>query len=136
VGGIHSSAPNIFWQNDGTQSEAYSTVFKVYLTVNNTLSDDQLNALSNNALGLQVYPNPSDGRLNISFHLKAPQEVFLQVTDLNGKILIRESHKMEEVSIGKNELTLRSERLSAGVYILSIRTGAGISAAQRIVLNP
>jgi len=134
VGGIHSSAPNIFWSNNGTQSEAHSTVFKVYLTANNTLSNDQLNELSNNAMGLQVYPNPSDGRLNISFNLKSPDDVFIQVMDLNGRVVVRES-RQEGLSIGKNELTLQSDQLSAGVYILSVRTGSGMSATQRMVLN-
>lgn len=136
VGGIHSSAPNIFWTNNGTQSVAHSTVFKAYLTVSGTLSDDRLNELSMNTMKLQAYPNPSDGRLNISFHLKVPEDVFIHVTDLNGRVAVRERLQKKDLSTGKNEWTLQSDQLAAGVYIFSLRTGGGMWGTQRIVLNP
>ena len=49
-GGIASSAKNIFWINDGTQSEASNTLFAVYLHPEQPLGLDQLNAQSQRLL--------------------------------------------------------------------------------------
>ncbi len=40
-GGIRSSKANIFWENNGTQSEASSTVYKVYLTRTQTVATEE-----------------------------------------------------------------------------------------------
>jgi len=135
VGGISSSAPNIFWVNDGTQSEAYSTLFKVYLTLDETLSADQLNPMSTASLAMQVYPNPGDGNLTVSFGLKTPEPVELQLMDLNGKLILKENHGPEGLITGSNKLSLNLGNIPSASYLLQIKTKSGLVAVQRIVIR-
>lgn len=135
VGGIHSSAPNIFWVNDGTQSEAYSTVFKVYITANAPLSTDQLNLMSTNSLALQVYPNPNDGKLNLRFNLKKVEEMELQLLDTNGSMVHRQTLPTSQLKSGENQFEVDLGELPAGTYLLQLKSAGGLAAVQRVVLR-
>lgn len=135
VGGIHSSAPNIFWINDGTQSSAYSTIFKVYLKPGQTLSTDQLNPSSTNSLAMQVYPNPGDGNMTLKFRLKTVEPVELRLVDLNGKLVYSQNYGPDTLRPGINSLSLSPGHLTGGTYLLQISSGSGLHAVQRVVLR-
>nr|MBP9796246.1 hypothetical protein [Chitinophagales bacterium] len=68
-GGISSSAENIFFVNDGTQSIANSQIFKVYFTTNAALGIHDLNEHSKSTLKIRVYPNPNEGNFTVSYIL-------------------------------------------------------------------
>lgn len=135
VGGIHSSAPNIFFVNDGTQSEAFPTVFKVYLTQDDILSNDQLNPMSTSSLAMQVYPNPGNGSLTLSFQLKAIEPLTLRLSDLKGNLLLTQTYSSGTMRAGRNEIQLTLDKVSAGTYLLQITTGTGQTATQRVIIR-
>lgn len=120
-GGINSTQPNIFFINNGTQSNASKQIFEVYIKKSNPLSVDELNHSSVSNLNLIIYPNPNDGNLNVSFNLVKIEDVTLTIFDLKGA-------KIDEViltnlNIGENNYSKKIDKLSNGsVYFISLET--------------
>ena len=120
-GGIESSAPNIFWINDGTQSIATSRIFKVYLIKDSLLtSTHQLNRHSRASLQMEIYPNPSDGYFTVRYHLQRPGQVSLYLRTVDGKILYHRTFSRQ--SAGPHIHTLRDLRLPRGTYFVTLTT--------------
>lgn len=88
-GGISSSAENIFFVNDGTQSIANSQIFKVYFTTNTSLGIHDLNEHSKSTLKIRVYPNPNEGNFTVSY-------ILTKNTDLRYTLLTVDGKKIEE----------------------------------------
>jgi len=120
-GGISSSQPNIFFINNGTQSHANNQLFKVYIKKPNPVSVDELNDASTGLLNLNIYPNPNDGVLNISFNLLEKEDVTLSIVDTKGALI--DKVLMTNLKPGKNHYTKAIDKLSNGsVYFISIET--------------
>jgi len=120
-GGISSSAPNIFFSNNGTESNANNKVFKVYLKKNTTLSIDELNTSSTSVLNLLMYPNPTKGNLNIEFDLKQKEDVLITVTDINGSLF--KQFQLSNTKYGNNKVSLDVLNLTKkGIYLVSLET--------------
>lgn len=119
-GGISSSQPNIFFTNDGTQSDASSQIFKV-LIKKSTLSVDEFNTASTSNLNLVVYPNPNKGKLNISFNLIDSIDATLTIHDLKGAII--NNSKLKNMKIGKNLIEREIPNfIKGGVYFVTVET--------------
>jgi hypothetical protein len=132
-GGINSSAANIFWINNGTQSSASSTVFKVYLLNNPQTGIDALNVQSTGTLHMQVYPNPNDGNVTLWFDLKAPAETRLTIYDGNGKIF--ENSVLPDLHPGRNSVVRNLKNFSDGrVFFISLETSSE-KATQKIIIE-
>ena len=132
-GGINSSAANIFWINNGTQSSASSTVFKVYLLNNPQTGIDALNVQSTGTLHMQVYPNPNDGNVALWFDLKAPAETRLTIYDGNGKIF--ENSVLPDLHPGRNSVVRNLKNFSDGrVFFISLETSSE-KATQKIIIE-
>lgn len=120
-GGISSSQPNIFFINDGTQSSASNQLFRVFIKKPNPVSVDALNDASTGLLNLNIYPNPNDGVLNISFNLAKKQDVTLSITDTKGTLI--DKSLLTNLAPGKNQYTKSIDKLSNGsVYFISLET--------------
>lgn len=132
-GGISSTAPNVFFTNTGTQSSASKTIFEVYVSKSNNSDIHTLNTHSNNALRLQVLPNPTYGELTMNFYLSNTTPCYISITDSHGKLL--EKTKIENTTIGLN--TFRSHVLSQhseAIYFISI-ANENESATQKVILK-
>lgn len=92
LGGIASSARNIFWTNDGSQSGASDHLFEVSLIKSELTSivESSQKVLDENDIQLKVYPNPSDGHLFFSFETNKTSNVHIRLTDAQGKELSNE----------------------------------------------
>src|SRR6185369_12336229 len=66
---------------------------------------------------LNAFPNPTNGKLNITFNSAAKQKYVLKVMDLAGKALMFESVIAEE---GRNLHQIDLIGVAKGMYILSI----------------
>lgn len=79
----------------------------------------------------QNFPNPIDNQTVIPVNLTKADDVSLEVTDLNGKIiLIRKYH----FDAGRHEIRLDTEGvLQNGIFIYKIRTSHGL--ASRIMIK-
>jgi Secretion system C-terminal sorting domain len=120
-GGINSSAPNIFFTNEGTESTASSQLFKVYLLKDEITAVDQLNEQSNSTLQLQILPNPNTGSFYWKVFLKQATEVRISVYDQSGKLLFTENLGRQE----SGSLSRRREIEGAsdnGIYIIKVET--------------
>ena len=131
-GGIKSSAPNIFWINDGTQSIASETLFKVFLVKTTTsISDDQSTIAG---INLNVFPNPNDGAFQLSFDLKNASEVTISITDILGRAVYEIPSKY--LLAGKNKISGEIKNPSDNqVYIVTLKTKEATSIRKFIVHN-
>ncbi len=132
-GGINSSAPNVFWTNNGSQSSASNEIYKVFLLKNIPLGNDKMNGQSTGKLQLQVLPNINDGKFILKFNLETPAEVKLMISDMNGKIL--EKSVLKNLNSGENTLTRKIKNLSdGGVYFVTIES-KDEKATQKIIVE-
>lgn len=88
-GGIASSAKNIFFVNDGTQSTASPVLYKVYL-VRKTTSGTFDTEPAGEDFMYGIYPNPASDDLYIALELKESKNLVITFTDTTGRILLRE----------------------------------------------
>jgi hypothetical protein len=132
-GGINSSAANIFWINNGTQSIASSTIFKVFLLRNLPTGSDKLNMQSTGTLHMQIFPNPNDGTFLLRFDLKTSTEVRFIIHDGSGKMY--ENSVLENLNTGKNIIRRDLGNYSAGnVYYITLET-ATEKATQKVIIG-
>ena len=115
-GGIKSSSTNPFSNNTTAQTSADESVFEVWLIPTNTLGDQQVNG--RHGFNTELFPNPSDGKVNVRITSPASGKGAILVMDAQGRIIhdlvINVIHK------GENEVQLfEAGALSKGVYYLS-----------------
>jgi hypothetical protein len=133
-GGINSSAENIFFINNGTQSSANSQIFKVYLTQNAPLSIHELNEQSNGTLNLRVYPNPNDGHFILHYFLQDSNQVKISLMDIDGRIIFEESG-IKNQKIGENRYRTEIENIhNEGIFFVTLETSYE-KATQKIILE-
>jgi len=69
---------------------------------------------------LVIYPNPTDGELNVQFDRSVSGEMELSITDLSGK-QVQRSKVMAQP--GSNLVIVDTKNLSAGMYLLNVTEG-------------
>ena len=77
---------------------------------------------------LRVFPNPSRDIFNLSFDFPSPQDLRLQVLDLQGQSVFND--ELEHISKSQYQLILDS--ISNGVYILKIELKDGTSLTRKL----
>lgn len=120
-GGINSSEANIFVGNNGTQSSASSTIFKVYVIKNNAVQIGETE--DNNSRGLQpvIYPNPGHGDFNLQFFLDSETDVTYTLQSIDGKIILENT--IPNMQAGKHVIQkLFHQPLQESAYLLTIQT--------------
>ncbi len=132
-GGINSSAKNIFFTNNGTQSSASNVVYKVFLIKHGT-EVERLNKQSFNSVQFNVYPNPNKGKFEMTFNLVSQTTPIISVFDMTGKLLsITELHN---VQLGVNYFQQDiNEMLKGGVYYVVYDDDFN-HLTQKIVVEP
>jgi hypothetical protein len=78
-----------------------------------------------------LYPNPTEGELNVRFAIGNAEETFVFVRDLSGKVVAQ--HKIA-AQAGSNVVILNTDTLAAGMYMLSVQVG-GIQSTQQFVVK-
>ncbi len=127
-GGIESTAPNIFFVNDGTQSFASDKIFKVY--VNKSVTGvDQTELTDDNIFNLRLYPNPVKNQLTAEFFVPNTQSHTIAIYNLKGEKMFETAIDKQ---ISKQTLTLDIDRYPAGEYIIVISDGKH-STSKRII---
>lgn len=122
-GGISSSEPNIFFINDGTQSDAYTQILKVFIKKPVAVSVDNLMSAGKSLRNLIIYPNPTDGVLNISFNLSVEEEVTISIFDAKGALI--DKILLTDLKVGRNHYTENMNSLMNGsVYFISLETSS------------
>lgn len=119
-GGIKSSEQNIFFINDGSQSNANNIIYKVYLIKNmtSTIEDIDKNNIDKylNELNITIENNT----FNASFNLEVNSDIKVFLHDLNGKEI--DSIVYKNLVIGKNTITNTFSNLNKNsIYFYSIQ---------------
>ena len=73
-----------------------------------------------NEIGFSVYPNPTSDVSTMSITDQQVSVSAIQIFDLNGKGVL------EVPASGNSQLSVQTNKLSAGVYVLQVRTSKGI----------
>jgi hypothetical protein len=119
-GGIESSADNIFFINDGTQSWASNAVFEVYIQKDSVTSVSSGALNGENVLDLSVFPNPAEDILNVEFNVPYYAKHRLRICDMAG----RDIQNVSEWTKGKGKFThqISVKELAQGTYLMVLET--------------
>ncbi len=118
-GGISSQAPNIFFINDGTQSQASHYLFEVKLIKNKINATDDPTVSDKAISGVKVFPNPGTGSYEVRFNLARAGRVDLQLHNIKGSVL--DTLKSWPGVAGENRLLYEMPALlTEGSYLLGI----------------
>lgn len=122
VGGILSSAPNIFFINTGTQSSAVSSVYRVMLVQGGLGLEEAAPVRANMRL-----INAGD-HLHIELDLPGDADATARVIDTTGRSVLDLGKKLR----GKRQLSVDMGPLARGTYLVEVR-GAGVSLSERFM---
>lgn len=79
---------------------------------------------------LALYPNPTEGELNVRFTVGASQSAYLQVQDVSGKVV---QTSVVNALEGTNIVILGTDELATGSYFLNIQVGGAQKTLQFVV---
>ena len=86
VGGITSTAPNIFFENNGTQSRASTILYQVSLVREEPTSVADVPVPLNHTVELKP-ARLADSAVLVDVHLNDPGDVYLRLYDVSGRLL-------------------------------------------------
>lgn len=134
LGGIESSAANIFFSNTGTQSTASNKLFKVYLLQNAAIGTSEINPQSKQNWQLQVSPNPSSQHLQLQFQQEHNVLYTVSLRDTQGRLVHQERLEpatTDELKVKK----LALEKLPAGSYFIELKNNKGELVQQKVIIH-
>lgn len=108
-GGIRSTAQNIFWIHEGTESSASALIYPIYLIRSALGSGARLNPHSTNGLQLQVFPDAVEDEVLFSLTLKKTSELRASLVSTDGMIV--KSKRWKEVKAGSQTKVLKCRQL-------------------------
>jgi len=73
---------------------------------------------------ISLYPNPTEGTLNVLFSLQSQKNVTIDVTDVLGKVV--GTYSYNNVTAGTNQVALDVANLANGVYFANVKTDSGM----------
>lgn len=132
-GGINSTARNIFFINDGTQSSASSLIFKVRLIKNSTVGFDELNPQSTDDFMMQVFPNPNEGEFIVRFHIKHQKQVQIAIYNLSGQLL--EKDVLSDLNEGQHQHCIHLANLTNGGTFMVVIQSGNKKAVQKVIIH-
>jgi hypothetical protein len=127
-GGIKSSAENIFFINDGTQSEAVSTLYRVKVVrskATSTITEEAQN------LPMRLFPNPGVGRIVVEVVLPRSENTRVILSDATGKVV--QEYEWGKVGSGPQRYEMNVSGLRPGNYIVTVKSESG-QATRKLVL--
>ena len=80
---------------------------------------------------ISMYPNPVSDQATVSFNLESNANVSYQVFDMTGRMVM--SKNVGQFGEGSHQVTINTENLSTGSYILRLNQGASSSAVKFLV---
>lgn len=120
---------------------SFKWVFTAGSSVGNNIFIDDINifdaaplgiATIENAMGLNLYPNPSSGAVNIAFTLSSKENISVNVVDMLGRVV--ESIPTQQYAAGNNTLTIGQQTYQAGIYFVNINVN-GQLISKKIVMQ-
>ena len=81
---------------------------------------------------LSAYPNPATNNATITFNSDRNENYLIKVADMTGRIILSERISAVE---GYNEKEINLEKVSKGLYMISVRSEAGETKVLRLVVE-
>lgn len=120
-GGINSSAPNIFFTNDGTQSFASNTIFKVNIS-KELISVEDVLVSTEKIFNMRIAPNPiKNDLINLAFYNPSKAYIIIDILDYNGKLI--KKLFAENLDRGEQQIQLDISQLNSNNAILRLQNG-------------
>lgn len=85
---------------------------------------------ASDALNLNIYPNPAQNTVHMTYTLPAYENVGINVYDYLGKAVA-----IQSLSIKEGELSFNTANLSNGVYFCALTMDNAIVSSQRVVIS-
>ncbi len=82
--------------------------------------------------GLNVYPNPSQGEINITLNDAPSKDLLLSLKDISGRTI--KTFSNEELVFSHNEIKLKINSYEPGIYLLEMKSNSKI-LSKRIILQ-
>jgi hypothetical protein len=82
---------------------------------------------------LNIYPNPTNSKLNISFQFLQKEKVAISIYNYNGSEVMKLTE--QNFDVGNHELNFNVEQLSNGIYFLVTQTGTSISHSKLMIVK-
>ncbi|MBI1289131.1 MAG: T9SS type A sorting domain-containing protein [Flavobacteriales bacterium] len=130
-GGIESSAENIFFINDGTQSWASGRLFKVFINRTGTTGVEGTTMSNEAALHVVVYPNPTKDVLTVGVRAAYRTKATLEVVDSAGRLVLSENLNLQQDKSAN--LLYKCSDWNAGTYTVRFSNGAFVKTATVVV---
>ncbi len=114
--------------NDGFDTG--DTVYTSQTTIQQTAT--AINTISTNYAGLNIFPNPARGRVNVYYQTTAPSATTIRLTNLLSAtmpVLIQRAD-----NAGDQTLALDVSQLPAGIYFLSV-TANSKTTTQKVIIE-
>lgn len=129
-GGIESTAPNIFFVNDGTQSEATNRCFKVYVEKGTSTDLAPVPLTGEQVIGVELAPNPADSQVKVTFWIPDQMDMQLQAFNTQGQLM--KSLAFGTLASGTYRQSIDTSTWPAGVYLITLGSG-GLQKTIRFV---
>ncbi|HTB07829.1 MAG TPA: T9SS type A sorting domain-containing protein [Bacteroidia bacterium] len=91
-----------------------------------------IQTLTNSFTGVNIYPNPGNGLITLSYSLETSGSVCISVIDELGQIVYDMN---EQRGAGKVNEQLNLESLAAGIYSLRMQTSSGIAIRKLMIIR-
>jgi subtilisin-like proprotein convertase family protein len=91
--------------------------------------EETLSVASNEIAGFSIYPNPSNGRVDLNFGQPAVKNSEIKVFDLNGRVL--ETFNIQEGNIRE---TIELNNLQSGIYLIQLNA-LNSSATKKLIIK-
>ena len=77
-----------------------------------------------------VYPNPSDGKFNVSYTLSNDADVALEVVDIAGRSIINQDYGVQ--TVGQQQIELNLDSSPSGVYLIRFKSNGIVKTIKAI----
>lgn len=115
-GGILSSSPSAFTDNQSGLTSADPSIYEVKLVYNSTLSNESIDG--SNPFSFSVFPNPTIGdTIQVDFNTPYQAKLEYFISSVNGKIL--SEGEITDFKIGKNSMNFNLESPNEKMVILT-----------------
>lgn len=131
-GGIESTAENIFFINDGTQSSASTRMFEVYITASSSTGIEGTPIAGDDVFRLQVFPNPTDTQATACLMSKYLTSGKLEVFNATGQLV--NTIAVENIHNTHKHFDLGLEGAKSGNYIVTFSNNT-FSTSKTLVIQ-
>jgi hypothetical protein len=132
IGGIHSQAPNIFFNNE-TLSEATASLYEVRIVPAYSSGIKVLNKTPSILASMQLHPNPAVDSAMLEFELDKAGEIVVTLQSPDGKLIVQEY--LGVLQQGNHQFGFKLQDFPNGVYPVTLSVDQEQKALQLVIMH-